>query len=81
MEEAEYRCGALYCSGCRRAFYYRMHVIPGQEEQCDFKCPDCGQELREMALNTFIDSTDDVLNAMARLDEERWDKEFGETVD
>ncbi len=81
MEEAEYRCGALYCGRCRRVFYYRTHVLPELEEQCAYKCPDCGQGLREMALNTFMDGTDDVLNAMAQLDEERWDKEFGEIVD
>jgi len=55
--------------------------VPGLEGLHIFKCPECNHELREMALNTFMDSTDDVLNAMAQLDEERWDKEFGETID
>jgi uncharacterized protein YbaR (Trm112 family) len=81
MEEAEYRCGALYCSACRRTYYYRAHIVPGLQEAGVFKCPECNHELCAIALNTFIDSTDDVLNAMAQLDEERWDAEFGDIQD
>lgn len=81
MDEAEFRYGALYCTKCRKPYYYRIHIVPGLEEAGVFKCPECNHELREMALNTFIDSTDDVLNAMARLDEERWDAEFGNVSD
>ena len=81
MEEAEYRCGALYCSTCRRTYYYRVHIVPGLEEPGVFKCPECNHVLRETALNTFIDSTDDSLSVMAQLDEARWDEEFGDTAD
>ncbi len=81
MDEAQFRCGALYCSTCRRTYYYRFHIVPGLEEPTVFKCPECDHELQETALDTFMDSTDETLSVIAQLDEERWDKEFGETGD
>jgi uncharacterized protein YbaR (Trm112 family) len=81
MDEAEFRYGALYCSTCRRTYYYRFHIVPGLEAPGIFRCPECNHELREVALNTFIDSTDETLSVVAQLDEERWDKEFGEAED
>lgn len=69
-EEAEFRCGALYCSKCKRKFYYRTHILPGSAEDEIFKCPNCGQELHEIPVNTFLDSTEETLQVMQMLDEE-----------
>jgi DNA-directed RNA polymerase subunit RPC12/RpoP len=69
-EEAEFRCGALYCSNCKRKFYYRTHILPNSEEGVVFKCPDCGHELLEAPVNTFLDSTEETLQVIQMLDEE-----------
>jgi len=69
-EEAKFRCGALYCSQCRRTFYYRMHILPDQPDDEVYKCPECGHELREALTDAFIDSTDETLQVLEQLDEE-----------
>ena len=69
MEEAEFRCGALYCAGCRKTFYYRTHVLPGDDFEV-FRCPACGRELRDVPVNTFLDGTEEMLDVLNQLDEE-----------
>ena len=69
-DEAEFRCGALYCRQCKKTFYYRMHILPGTEENQVFKCPECGHELHEVFTDTFIDGTEDTLQVLQQLDEE-----------
>jgi DNA-directed RNA polymerase subunit RPC12/RpoP len=69
-EEAKFRCGALYCSKCKRRFYYRTHILPGSAEDEVYKCPDCGDELREVPVNTFMDSTEETLQVIQMLDNE-----------
>ena len=69
-EEAKFRCGALYCSECKRRFYYRTHILPGSAEDEVYKCPDCGHELRAVPVNTFMDSTEATLQVIQMLDEE-----------
>jgi len=69
-EEAKFRCGALYCSQCKRIFYYRTHILPGSAEDEVYKCPDCGHELQDVPLNTFLDNTEETLQVMNMLDEE-----------
>lgn len=69
-EEAKFRCGALYCSECKRRFYYRTHILPGSAEDEVYKCPDCGNELREVLTDKFIDNTEETLQILEQLDEE-----------
>jgi len=69
MEEAEFRCGALYCAGCRKTFYYRTHVLPGDDFEV-FRCPECSRELRDVPVNTFLDGTEEMLDVLNQLDEE-----------
>jgi DNA-directed RNA polymerase subunit RPC12/RpoP len=69
-EEAKFRCGALYCIQCKRRFYYRTHILPDSEENEVYKCPDCGHELQDVPVNTFLDNTEETLQVMNMLDEE-----------
>lgn len=69
-DEAEFRCGALYCGKCKKTLYYRMHILPGQPDNEVFKCPECGYELREVPVNTFLDNTEETLQVINMLDEE-----------
>ena len=69
-DEAEFRCGALYCRQCKKTFYYRMHILPATEENQVFKCPECGHELHEVLTDTFIDGTEDTIQVLQQLDEE-----------
>jgi len=69
-EEAKFRCGALYCSQCKRRFYYRTHILPGSAEDEVYNCPDCGHELCEIPVDTFLDNTEETLQVMQQLDDE-----------
>ncbi len=69
-DEAKFRCGALYCGKCKRKFYYRTHILPGSAENEVYKCPDCGNELLEVEVNIFMDSTEETLQVMQMLDEQ-----------
>ena len=69
-EEAKFRCGALYCDQCRKAFYYRMHILPDQPDNEVYQCPECGYELHEVLTDAFMDSTDETLQVLEQLDEE-----------
>ena len=75
-DEAEFRCGALYCAQCKKTFYYRMHILPGTQEDIVFKCPECGHRLGEVLTDAFIDSTEETLQTLQQLDEEFREGEF-----
>jgi transcription initiation factor IIE alpha subunit len=69
-DEAEFRCGALYCGKCKKTLYYRMHILPGEPDNEVFKCPECSYELREVLTDKFIDNTEETLQILEQLDEE-----------
>ena len=75
-DEAEFRCGALYCAQCKKTFYYRMHIPPGAEKDWLFKCLECGHQLSEVLTDAFIDSTEETLQTLQQLDEEFREGEF-----
>jgi hypothetical protein len=44
--------------------------LPGSEENEVYKCPECGHELQDVPVNTFLDNTEETLQVMNMLDEE-----------
>lgn len=70
FDEAELKYGALFCNECKKTFYYRTHILPGEAEYEVPRCPYCGHELHEVLTDTFIDGTEETLQVLQQLDEE-----------
>jgi len=69
-EDMEFRYGALYCPSCRKVYHYRTHAEAGEPDDQVYACPECSHELQPVAVERFVDSSEEVLSVMQQLDEE-----------
>ena len=69
-DELEFRYGALYCSKCREVYHYRTHHVVDEPDGEGYKCPECGEILREVRVEKFLDDSDEILSIMQQLDDE-----------
>ena len=68
--ELEFKYEASSCSKCRETYHYRTHYVVDEPDDEEYKCPECGEILREVRVEKFLDDSDEILSIMQQLDDE-----------